>query len=535
MGRTIKPDVLERVRPLIEGLTGQALVQASGLKERDARWYAQQVRAEATAQAEAAPNGQGEAPAPPAARIEDVPLEAINLLSQFSGGRGVTQAREKGLDHETVDKYAEARAAGAHFPPVVLFREGNLYWIGDGYHRIAMARKVGATTIQAEVRRGTQRDALLYACGANTRHGLPRTNADKRRAVDTLLRDPKWSTWSNGKIARHCEVTPQFVGDRRRALETVSSDDGRRTYINKYGQEATMDTARIGQHTPAPAEEPVEDLSGAELVPSSRVEAPALILTAEAVPANGKRPTFNQTNEMVDWAKWTWNPVTGCLHDCEYCYARDLAERFYPEKFEPTFHPERLKAPHFTKVPGKADDMSLPEIERIGWRNVFVCSMADLFGKWVPDEWIKAVLTEVRAAPQWNFLFLTKFPQRLAGIDWPKNAWVGTTVDKQYRVSIAEKAFRDVNAPVKWLSCEPLLEDLTFTSLEMFDWVVFGGQSKSTKTPAFQPPWPWVEHLQMQARAAGCLIYFKPNLLTRPQEYPELGAMPRQAEEAPDA
>ena len=235
---------------------------------------------------------------------------------------------------------------------------------------------------------------------------------------------------------------------------------------------------------------------------------------AEAAPSSNPHPTFNRTNEQVDWAKWTWNPVTGCLHTCVYCYARDIAERFYTEKFAPTFRPERLSAPQHTRLPAEADDT-------IGWRNVFVCSMADLFGKWVPQDWIDAVLTEVRAAPQWNFLFLTKFPQRLESIDWPVNSWVGTTVDEQYRVTIAEKAFRNVNAPVKWLSCEPLRERLTFSSLDMFDWVVVGGQSKSTQAPAFQPPWEWVEHLWQQARVSGCLLYWKPNLHTRPQEYPQ--------------
>lgn len=239
-----------------------------------------------------------------------------------------------------------------------------------------------------------------------------------------------------------------------------------------------------------------------------------LVLVPDALPVgNGYRPTFNQTNEMVDWAKWTWNPVTGCLHNCTYCYARDIAERFYPEKFAPTFRPERLKAPQYTKVPPEAET-------QMGYRNVFVCSMADLFGKWVPQEWIDAVLDEVRAAPQWNFLFLTKFPQRLADIRWPGNAWVGTTVDEQYRVEIAEKAFRKVDAPVRWLSCEPLRERLTFRSLEMFDWVILGGQSKSSQAPAFQPPWEWVWHLCQQVDAAGCLLYWKPNLLTRPQEWP---------------
>ena len=258
-----------------------------------------------------------------------------------------------------------------------------------------------------------------------------------------------------------------------------------------------------------------------ELYPPVAVKPPAkrkavkLHLVSDPPPVkDGKRPTFNQTNENVDWAKWTWNPVTGCLHTCVYCYARDIAERLYPEKFAPTFHPDRLAAPHYTKVPDKAED-------DVGYRNVFVCSMADLFGKWVPQEWIDAVIAEVRAAPQWNFLFLTKFPQRLETICWPENAWVGTTVDEQYRVSIAEKAFRNVDASVKWLSCEPLRERLTFSSLDMFDWVVVGGQAKSTQDPARQPEWEWVEHLWQQARASGCLLYWKPNLLTRPQEYPQ--------------
>jgi protein gp37 len=228
---------------------------------------------------------------------------------------------------------------------------------------------------------------------------------------------------------------------------------------------------------------------------------------------------FNRTTEMVDWARWTWNPVTGCLHNCVYCYARDIAEGRtgntpFKTGFAPTFYPERLAAPHNTKVSAKAPN-------DIGERNVFVCSMADLFGKWVAQQWIDEVMDAVRSAPQWNFLFLTKFPQRLETIDWPGNAWVGTTVDEQYRVDIAEKAFRKVNAPIKWLSCEPLRERLTFGSLDMFDWVVVGGQSRSSQEPAFQPPWEWVEHLWRQARDSNCLLYWKPNLLTRPQEYPQ--------------
>jgi len=224
---------------------------------------------------------------------------------------------------------------------------------------------------------------------------------------------------------------------------------------------------------------------------------------------------FNRTNDNVEWALWTWNPVTGCLHDCPYCYARDIANRFYPEKFEPVFHPWRLSAPQHTLLPEKAAETN------VGEKNVFVCSMADLFGKWVPQGWIDAVLDTVRQHSQWNFLFLTKFPQKLSEQTFPDNAWVGTTVDRQHRVAVAEKAFANTKASVKWLSCEPLEERLDFSSLEMFDWIVLGGRSRSSQMPEFQPEWEWVEHLVEQARAANCMVYFKPNLKTRPREYPQ--------------
>lgn len=231
---------------------------------------------------------------------------------------------------------------------------------------------------------------------------------------------------------------------------------------------------------------------------------------------------FNRTNDMVDWAWWTLNPVTGCWHGCDYCYARDIANRFtnaFPTGFEPTFHPDRLSAPTNTKLPDEA-------ATDIRAKNVFVSSMGDLFGKWVPDEWILRVFEMVINNPQWNFLFLTKFPQRLQEIcdklgGFPDNAWVGTTVDTQARVKVAEKAFGKIKAKIKWLSCEPLLENLTFTSLKMFDWVVIGGQSKSSKTPEFQPQMEWVSNLFLQARNAGCKVYRKENLTVEfPKELP---------------
>jgi len=223
---------------------------------------------------------------------------------------------------------------------------------------------------------------------------------------------------------------------------------------------------------------------------------------------------FNRTNDNIEWASWSWNPVTGCEHACLYCYARDIANRFYKEKFKPTFHPERLTAPK------NMGDPPVSSVKKIGDKNVFVCSMADLFGSWVSKDWIDQVIQVCRENPKWNFLFLTKNPKRYLEFEFPKNAWLGTTVSIQKHVAIAEKVFRDLEAEVKWLSCEPLLEHLEFTDLKVFDWIIFGGASQSTKTSEFNPPWEWIEDLMIQARKAKCMVYWKPNLKSRPKEYP---------------
>ena len=238
---------------------------------------------------------------------------------------------------------------------------------------------------------------------------------------------------------------------------------------------------------------------------------------------------FNKQEQAhIEWAHWSWNPVTGCRHTCPYCYARDIANRFYPTKFEPTLWPERLYAAENTRVPAEAE-------HDIGYKNVFTCSMADIFGRWVPTEWIEAVLQVVENNPQWNFLFLTKFPIRMAEFDYPDNAWMGTSVDCQIRVKPVEAAFSKVRAKVKWLSCEPMIERLTFTSLDMFSWVVIGGASKASQTPAWVPPREWVHHLEMQAYQAGCMVYEKTNLqpVERLIEFP--GQPARSARQAPEA
>ena len=205
-------------------------------------------------------------------------------------------------------------------------------------------------------------------------------------------------------------------------------------------------------------------------------------LTCHLEPFGGD--TFNNQgdNENIEWALWSWNPVTGCLHNCPYCYARDIAGRFYAQGFAPSLWVSRLYAPLNTPFP------AVKASEWVGHKNVFTCSMADLFGRWVPAEWIEAVLKATGDAPQWNFLFLTKFPQRMAEFDFPENAWVGTTVDCQARVANAERAFRKIKAGVKWLSIEPMIEPLKFDDLAAFHWIVLGGSSESSQTPECARP-----------------------------------------------
>lgn len=228
------------------------------------------------------------------------------------------------------------------------------------------------------------------------------------------------------------------------------------------------------------------------------------------------KSTFNPTNDHISWAAWSWNPVTGCLHGCDYCYARDIAtpaSAAFPAGFEPAFRPERLDAPANTKLPTDLTD------ER--QRRVFVGSMADLFGEWVPQEWIDDVFTAANKSPDWDYMFLTKFPQRYKRVSFPPGAWAGTTVDYQKRIKIVERAMSelvdDTNVAVRWLSIEPLLEPLQFTDLSWCNLMVIGSQTATRQPtgamPAFAPPFEWVASLVAQARDAHVPVYLKPNLL----------------------
>ncbi len=246
-----------------------------------------------------------------------------------------------------------------------------------------------------------------------------------------------------------------------------------------------------------------------------------LIITAsgkESFIALPQKVVFNQTNDSVDWASWTWNPVTGCEHGCRFCYAREIAnsERmapYYPNKFEPTFHPYRLSAPKNTSKP-KSDDT------RDG--RVFVCSMADLFGKWVPNAWIESVFKACLDSPEWEYLFLTKWPARYSKMPLIKKAWYGASIIQQSDVKRVESDMAKIDSGdvIKWISLEPMLGPIKFEDISWCNLVVIGAQTSTNQpdgfVPSFSPHYDWVHDIVEQCREFCVPYYLKENLLSNP-------------------
>jgi hypothetical protein len=127
---------------------------------------------------------------------------------------GGTQCRAE-INQTKVSEYAELVEAGVSFPAVRVFFDGVSYWLADGFHRYHAHKQAGQGSISADVEKGTAREALLFAISANAEHGLPRTNADKRKAVQMMLDDFEWQDWSNAEIARHCKVSVTLVASMR--------------------------------------------------------------------------------------------------------------------------------------------------------------------------------------------------------------------------------------------------------------------------------------------------------------------------------
>jgi len=121
-----------------------------------------------------------------------------------------TQSRAQ-ISEETVSEYAEAMHGGDQFPPITVFHDGVDYYLADGFHRLHALKRLGKTSIAANVESGTLRDAILFSLSANNNHGLRRSNADKRKCVETLLDDFEWQAMSTREIASLCCVSGQLV------------------------------------------------------------------------------------------------------------------------------------------------------------------------------------------------------------------------------------------------------------------------------------------------------------------------------------
>ena len=131
------------------------------------------------------------------------------------------------INEDTVADYVEAVKRGDEFPPVLAYFDGVHYWLTDGYHRYHAHKQAGRAGIDCEVVNGTFRDAVLRATSVNSKHGMRRTYADKRKAVMTLIDDIEWDTWSNIEMAEHCGVSASFVSNLR-------SESGKKSDVVTY-------------------------------------------------------------------------------------------------------------------------------------------------------------------------------------------------------------------------------------------------------------------------------------------------------------
>ncbi len=174
--------------------------------------------------------------------IRQVPLAEIRT-------DGNTQARAK-IRQSVVRDYATAMKVQVQedtwrFPPLVVFSDGQELWLADGFHRILAALEAGLFEILTEVRPGTQRDAVLFSISANTEHGFPRSNADKRNAVLLLLGDQEWRQWNDSEIARRCGVSIPLVSRLRKGASLTELKIGKRK-VRRGTRVYEMDTGSIG-------------------------------------------------------------------------------------------------------------------------------------------------------------------------------------------------------------------------------------------------------------------------------------------------
>jgi protein gp37 len=216
----------------------------------------------------------------------------------------------------------------------------------------------------------------------------------------------------------------------------------------------------------------------------------------------------------IQWTERTWNPVTGCSkvsEGCRHCYAETMAKRLqgmgqqrYANAFSLTIHPDALDEPKQVKKPSM----------------FFVCSMADLFHKDVPFEFVDKVMETIEACPRHTFQILTKRPERMVEyfigrakrlhrlFDLPDNVWVGVTVESEReipRISVLRRLLTH-SKNIKFISCEPLLGDLGMLNLAAIDLVIVGGESGPQARPMQKQ---WVLNIMRQCEEQCVNFFFK--------------------------
>lgn len=205
----------------------------------------------------------------------------------------------------------------------------------------------------------------------------------------------------------------------------------------------------------------------------------------------------------IEWTDKTWNPITGCTKKsagCAHCYAEVMAQRLKAMRLE--------KYRNGFKLTLHADNLDEP----LSWKkthNIFVCSMSDIFHENVPFEFVDRIMDTIRRTPQHRYQILTKRSERMNEYfqtrDVPQNVWLGVTVEcKSSKKRIDH--LRDLNATVKFLSCEPLIEDLGRLNLKGIDWIIVGGESGSQARPMKSE---WVMNIKAQVELQGAAFFFK--------------------------
>jgi len=184
-------------------------------------------------------------------------LKTLNLAVLRLDGQ--TQAR-LALSQDKVKEYAALMADGEEFRPVDVFFDGSDYWLADGFHRFFANQTNKNTTLEATIHNGTLEDAQLFAFAANKGHGMQMTAKDIRHCIIRMLENPVWGGWTNAAIAKHVGTSKMTVGRVKASMTEAkeATDKTLKKYVNKHGQESTIDTTKLRTNKTKPAAPPKE-------------------------------------------------------------------------------------------------------------------------------------------------------------------------------------------------------------------------------------------------------------------------------------